>query len=189
MLETNKKGRRKHVWIERDKYYEGKGYACEEIGRMREMERGMKEELSVRDKDMDKQERRSRISESRYNAEYRKIVKDEVRKYTHRESIKEKRMMARFRCGNEEKENNFWMDETDRKCRICWREGETIEHMLEGCEGLRELEESRGEVLNEDGRGLEWMKEVRKIMGTKNKIEQLLLYKTRIYILFILLTY
>ncbi|KAJ3640986.1 hypothetical protein Zmor_027517 [Zophobas morio] len=41
------------------------------------------------------------------------------------------------------------------------KEGETIEHMLEGCEGLRESEESREEVLNEDGRGLKWMKEVR----------------------------
>ncbi|KAJ3656884.1 hypothetical protein Zmor_015929 [Zophobas morio] len=151
-------------WKERDKYYEGKGYACEEIERMREMGRSMKEELSVRDKDIDKQEPRSRISESRYNAEYRKLVKDEVPKYTRRESIKEKRLMARFRCGNEEEENNFWMDETDRRCRICWREGETIEHMLEGCEGLRESKESREEVLNEDERGLDWMKEVWKII-------------------------
>ncbi|KAJ3661189.1 hypothetical protein Zmor_005598 [Zophobas morio] len=157
MLERNKKGRGKHVWNERDKYYEGKGYACEEIERMREMRRSMKEELSVRDKDIDKQERRSRISESRYNAEYRKIVKDEVPKYTQREreSIKKKRMMARFRCGNEEKENNFWKDETERRCRICWREGERIEHTLGGCEGWRESEESREEVLNEDRRGLD----------------------------------
>ncbi|KAJ3643681.1 hypothetical protein Zmor_026378 [Zophobas morio] len=80
-----------------------------------------------------------------------------------RESIKEKRMMARFKCGNEEKENNFWMDETGRRCRISWREGETIEHTLDGCEGLRESEESREEVLNEDGRGLDGMKEVWKI--------------------------
>ncbi|KAJ3656198.1 hypothetical protein Zmor_015294 [Zophobas morio] len=116
--ETRKEGG-KHAWNKRDKYYEGKGYACEETERMREMERNMKEELSVRDKDIDKQERRLRISESRCNAEYRKIVKDEVPKYTHRESRKEKRIMARFRCGNEEKENNFWMDETDRSCRIC----------------------------------------------------------------------
>ncbi|KAJ3646234.1 hypothetical protein Zmor_023829 [Zophobas morio] len=126
------------------------------------MGRSMKEELSVRDKDIDKQERRSRISESRYNAEYRKIVKDEVPKYRERENIKEKRTMARFRCGNEEKDN-FLIGETDKRCRICWREGETIEHMLEGCEGLTESEESREEVLNEDERGLHWMKEVWKI--------------------------
>ncbi|KAJ3650020.1 hypothetical protein Zmor_021733 [Zophobas morio] len=120
----------KHVWNERYKYYEGKGYACEEREKMREMGRSMKEELSVRDKDIDKQERRSKISESRYNAEYKKIVKDEIPKYTERETIKEKRMIARFWCENEEKEDNLWMDETDRRCRICWREGETIEHML-----------------------------------------------------------
>ncbi|KAJ3657100.1 hypothetical protein Zmor_016129 [Zophobas morio] len=78
----------KHVWNERDKYYERQRYACEEIERMREMGRSMKEELSVRDKD--KQERRSRIAESRYNAEYRKIVKDEVPKYREREYKGEK---------------------------------------------------------------------------------------------------
>ncbi|KAJ3640366.1 hypothetical protein Zmor_003668 [Zophobas morio] len=72
-------------------------------------------------------------------------------------------MMTRFRCGNEEKENNFWMDEINKRSRICWREGETVEHMLEGCEGLRESEESREEGLNEDGRALDWMKEVQKI--------------------------
>ncbi|KAJ3650292.1 hypothetical protein Zmor_021989 [Zophobas morio] len=82
---------------------------------------------------------------------------------TQREKYEKKRMMARFRCGNEEKENNFWMHETDRRCRICWREGETIEHMPKGCEELRESEESSEEVLNEDGRGVDWMKEVRKI--------------------------
>ncbi|KAJ3666862.1 hypothetical protein Zmor_002290 [Zophobas morio] len=94
----------------------------EEIKRMSEMEWSMKKELSVRDEDIDKQQRRTRISESRYNTDYRKIVKDEVPKYIERESIKEKRMMARFRCGNDEKENNFWMDETDTRCRICWKD-------------------------------------------------------------------
>ncbi|KAJ3647217.1 hypothetical protein Zmor_024747 [Zophobas morio] len=88
-IEIRKEGR-KHVWNERDKYYEGKGYACEEIERMREMGRSMKEELTVRDKDIDKQERRSRISVCRYSAEYRKIVKDEVPKYTEREYKGEK---------------------------------------------------------------------------------------------------
>ena len=44
------------------------------------------------------------------------------------------------------------MDETDRRCRICWRERETIKHMLEGCEGLRQSEESREGGINEHGR-------------------------------------
>ncbi|KAJ3644291.1 hypothetical protein Zmor_026957 [Zophobas morio] len=82
--------------------------------------------------------------------------------HTQRESIKEKRMMARFRCGNEEKKNNFWMDETDRRCRICWREGETIEDMLERYEGLRASEQ----------RGLDWVKEVRKIRELRQVADQ-----------------
>ena len=47
-------------------------YACEKVERMKEMGRSMKEELSVRDKDIDTQKRGSRISEPRYDAEYRK---------------------------------------------------------------------------------------------------------------------
>ncbi|KAJ3649171.1 hypothetical protein Zmor_020927 [Zophobas morio] len=102
--------------------------------------------------------------------------------------MKEKRMLAKFRCGNEEKENNFWMDQTDRRCRICWREGETIEHMLQGCEGLRQSEESREEVLNEDERSTE--DKGTKARGVQaERIEQLLLYKTRIFILLIYLYY
>jgi hypothetical protein len=37
---------------------------------------------------------------------------------------------------------------------------ETIEHLLNECVELRERDESREEMLNEDGRGIEWMKNV-----------------------------
>jgi hypothetical protein len=38
---------------------------------------------------------------------------------------------------------------------------ETIEHMWRGCGEMREREEKeRGEILNEDGREIGWMKEV-----------------------------
>jgi hypothetical protein len=32
-----------------------------------------------------------------------------------RESAKEGKMMARFRCGNEERENRYWTEEEDCK--------------------------------------------------------------------------
>jgi hypothetical protein len=55
-------------------------------------------ELSERDRDTDKQERRERIRKSRYNREYETCVTEDVPVYLGRESAKERKMMARFRC-------------------------------------------------------------------------------------------
>jgi hypothetical protein len=47
---------------------------------------------------------------------------------------------------------------------MCGEKKETIEHLLNECVELREKErerdESREEMLNEEGRGIEWMKKV-----------------------------
>jgi hypothetical protein len=41
------------------------------------------------------------------------------------------------------------------------RERETIEHMWNGCSEMRERErKERGEIPNEDGRKIRWMKEI-----------------------------
>jgi hypothetical protein len=42
-------------------------------------------------------------------------------------------MMARFRCGNEETENRYWMEGEERRCRMCNEERETMEHMWKRC--------------------------------------------------------
>jgi hypothetical protein len=57
----------------------------------------MNVELSERDKDTDKQERRERIKESRYKREYERCMTKEIPKYLGRESARERKMMARFR--------------------------------------------------------------------------------------------
>jgi hypothetical protein len=80
-------------------------------------------------------------------------VTEDVLVYLGRESTKERKMMARFRCGNEERENKYWMEEEERICRMCREERETIDYMWRGCGEMREREEKeRGEILNEDGR-------------------------------------
>jgi hypothetical protein len=107
---------------EREKYCRRNGYASEEVERVRAEGRWMCAELSERDRDTDKQERRERIRESRYNREYERCVTEDVPVYLGRE---------------------------------------TIEHMWRGCGEMREREEKeRGEILNEDGREIGWMKEV-----------------------------
>jgi hypothetical protein len=64
----------------------------------------MSEELSGRDKDTKKQERRERIRESSYNREYERCVTEEIPVYLGSENARERKMMTRFRCGNEERE-------------------------------------------------------------------------------------
>jgi hypothetical protein len=53
-------------------------------------------------------------------------VTEEIREYLRRESARERKMMARFRCGNEEGENRYWMEEEERRCRMCYKEKETM---------------------------------------------------------------
>jgi hypothetical protein len=60
--------------------------------------------------------------------------------YLGKESAKERKMMARFRCGNEDRENGYWMEEEERMCRMCLEEGETIAHMWNRCGEMRERE-------------------------------------------------
>ncbi|KAH0816889.1 hypothetical protein GEV33_005903 [Tenebrio molitor] len=103
---------------EREKYCRRNGYASEEVERVRAEGRWMCAELRERDRDTDKQERRERIRESRYNREYERCVTEDVPVYLGRESTKERKMMARFRCGNEERENKYWMEEEERLCRM-----------------------------------------------------------------------
>ena len=129
--------------------------------------------MSERDRDVQKQERRTRIKESRYNSRYEKITTEGLPKYLENECGKyEKSVMARFRCGNEERENKYWLKETERLCRMCREKAETIEHMSKECQEIREVSECREEILNDDGRGLEWMKSVMKRRRETNATEE-----------------
>jgi hypothetical protein len=95
---------------ERENYCRRNGYASEEVERMRAEGNWMSAEMSEKDKDTDKQERRERIRESRYNREYERCMTEDVPVYLRRESAKERKMMARFRCGNEEREREQVLD-------------------------------------------------------------------------------
>jgi hypothetical protein len=64
-----------------------------------------------------------------------------------RESTKERKMMPKFRCGNEERENRYWTRGEERRCRMCCEERRTVEHMWNGCSDIREREgKERGEI-------------------------------------------
>jgi hypothetical protein len=117
-------------------------------------------ELSERDKDTDKQKRRERIKESRYIRKYEWYMTEEI---PERVSARERKMMARFRCGNKDRENTYWKEGEKRRCRMCYEEKETIEHMWNECSKIRERRrKQRGEIPNEDERDIRWMKEILK---------------------------
>jgi hypothetical protein len=67
----------------------------------------MNVELKERNKVTDKQERRERMKESRYNRKYERCMREEIPKHLGRESAKERKMIEIFRCANEERENRF----------------------------------------------------------------------------------
>ncbi|KAH0821370.1 hypothetical protein GEV33_001421 [Tenebrio molitor] len=78
MLERKGKNTEKK---EREKYYQRNGYASEEVERLRAKGRWMNVELSERDKDTDKQERREIIKEFRYNRKYERRMTVEIPEY------------------------------------------------------------------------------------------------------------
>ncbi|KAJ3634618.1 hypothetical protein MTP99_007566 [Tenebrio molitor] len=77
----------------------------EEMERLRAKGKWMNVELSERDKHTGKQERMGKIKESRYNKEHKRCMTEEIPEYLGRENARARKMMARFRCGNEEREN------------------------------------------------------------------------------------
>jgi hypothetical protein len=95
-----------------------------------------------RGKDTDKQERRERIKESRYNREYERCMTEEIPEYLGRESAKERKMMATFRCGNEERENRYWMEGEERRCRMFHEKKER--QSRNGCSEMRQKEGGKG---------------------------------------------
>jgi hypothetical protein len=73
---------------EREKYYQRNGYTGEEVERLKGKRRWMNVELSERDKDTEKQKRRERIKDSRYNKEYERCMTKEIPEYLGRERKK-----------------------------------------------------------------------------------------------------
>jgi hypothetical protein len=72
-------------------------------------------------------------------------------------------MMARFRCGDEERESRYWMEGEERGFKMYYvereRERETIEHMWNKCSELREREGENGKGRNSEERRKDKMDE------------------------------
>ncbi|KYM94102.1 hypothetical protein ALC62_15275, partial [Cyphomyrmex costatus] len=126
--------------------------------------------LRERDIEVDEQERGEEVRMSRSCGRYERV--NGVPRYIgvcKRNEGKRLVRIARWRCGNEERGNRYWMNEEERKCRLCGRERETVEHMRRECEYVRDKGERGRDVLNEDGRGIGWMEMIERLRKEKER--------------------
>ena len=71
---------------------------------------------------------------------------------------KDRRILSRFRCGNEINAREYWKEEGEKRCRLCRRK-EDLRHVIEECEitgGPKDI----GKTLNETGEGLTELKAI-----------------------------
>ncbi|KYN02028.1 hypothetical protein ALC62_07141, partial [Cyphomyrmex costatus] len=109
--------------------------------------------LRERDIEVDEQERGEKVRASKSCASYRKVIGVPIYiRMCKRNEGKRLVKIARWRCGNEERGNKYWMKEEERKCRLCERERENVEHLKNRCEYVGEKGERDVDVLDEDGR-------------------------------------
>ena len=104
------------------------------------------------------EERGKRIRESKYNKHYRKIAKEELPKYLEkRMKWKDRKILGRFRCGNETKAREYWKEEGGKRCRLCKRKEEDLRHVIGECEITGRTKETQ-KILNETGEGIRDLK-------------------------------
>ena len=131
---------------ERERYYNRNGWSSQALeGLDGDAARRIGKELEVRDKDVQVQELESKLSEARYNKRYAVILDRKIRKpkYLSRKHVDSGRngigirVLARFRCGNMEEDNKYWLSEVDRECVFCCKGKDNLNHFVEECEITR----------------------------------------------------
>jgi hypothetical protein len=55
---------------------------------------------------------------------YERCVTEGVPEYLEIESARERKIMTRFGCENERRENRYWTKGEERRCRMCYEERE-----------------------------------------------------------------
>ncbi|XP_043587999.1 vicilin-like seed storage protein At2g18540 [Bombus pyrosoma] len=114
------------------------------------------------------EERRKRIRESKYNKHYRKIAKEELPKYLEgRMKWKDRKILARFRCGNETKAREYWKEEGEKRCRLCKRKEKDLRHVIKECE-ITEGSKDTEKILKKTG---EELIELKTIMAKRRAIQ------------------
>ncbi|KYN00522.1 hypothetical protein ALC62_08707 [Cyphomyrmex costatus] len=120
----------------------------------------------------EEEERLVKINESRYNSYYKNIKTEGLPKYLKgKRRMKDRSIIARFRCGNELRGGQYWREDEERRCRICYRSEENVIHMLKECTETKS-EKQMVEFLGEEGKGIETMKKIDKARKEAEKRER-----------------
>jgi hypothetical protein len=94
------------------------GYASEEVQRLRAAERWMNVELSERDKDTtSKKEGRGSKNPDRTGS--MKVYDGGKSGVPGGGNARKRKVMGILGCGNEERENRYWTEREERRCRMC----------------------------------------------------------------------
>lgn len=117
------------------------------------------------------EERRNKIKESNYNSKYKEIRIEDIPGYLQRKKRRKKRkMIARYKCGNQRRGGQYWRKEEQRICKVCREEEESNLHAIKRCEETKS-EITMEELLNRDGNRWEVMKRINRIREEKGKEE------------------
>jgi len=95
-----------------------------------------------------------------------------------RKRMKDRSIIARYRCGNETRGSQYWRQEEDRRCRIEIRvrlQRRVRVKVLTECEQTKNGMQMR-EFLREEGKGLEIMKMIEK---ARKEVEKREIAKTK----------
>lgn len=151
----------------REEFLRRKGWSVNELERRREQGLEVTATLLQRERDIQKQEREMRITGSRYWAEYKEVrLHRGLPRYltNHEERGKNNRkLIARWRMGNEANSNNFWKREDEKRCRLCGEAPETARQVMEECRISGTQGKPWKEVLREYGKGLDSLKRIQRL--------------------------
>lgn len=120
-------------------------------------------------KGVEGQERQAKIAQSNYNKRYQHIlVCNRMPGYLTNKIMngEEKRMIARFRCGGEERANKYWMRIENKMCVWCENGEDNWNHWSKSCLSVgwtnEEKKQAEWEIrcFAEDGKGLGLMKKL-----------------------------
>ncbi|EFN65779.1 hypothetical protein EAG_09322 [Camponotus floridanus] len=140
------------------------------------------EDLVVRERRWQEEERWEKIRKSEFNKWYGKVKGKGVPEYLRKGWSEERwQRVARFRLGDDMRGGKYWEREERRKCRVCKGGEETWDHIWKKCTdwGIeRGWQEMVYEVLGEEGEGERWMKDLEKMKegmeegGRKGSMEE-----------------
>lgn len=172
LRKSRKKGNREKWKTSRKEHLESLGWSLEYYANHKLTEsKNVGDQARKINRGKETQEEEAKLRESKFAKEYKVIARQingkprYLTKQNNKKSELETR--ARFRLGTETRANKYWTSEDERKCRLCGKEEETMEHVMEKCEKTsrtgRWMEQLQGET------AFERMKEISKIRESEEK--------------------